>query len=55
MFSISDDRMAPGSVVVVPRDLKPLDLGTLTVMVSKVLSDFAISAASLAVVVHNNN
>ncbi len=55
MFSFTTDRLAPGSVVVVPRDLRPLDLGALTVTVGKVFADFAISAASLAVIAHNNN
>ena len=54
--SVSDDilnfspvGLAPGSVIVVPRDLKPLDLGALTVTIAKVFSDFALSAASIAV------
>jgi len=55
LFEFNSDRLAPGSVVVVPRDLKPLDLGALTVTVAKVLSDFAITAASLAVLAHSNN
>jgi hypothetical protein len=40
-------------VIVVPRDLKPLDLGALTVTIAKVFSDFAISAASIAVLAQN--
>ena len=59
--SVSDDILnfspvgvAPGTMIVVPRDLKPLDLGALTVTVAKVLSDFAISAASVAVLSHEN-
>ncbi|HEY3636647.1 MAG TPA: SLBB domain-containing protein [Rhizomicrobium sp.] len=47
--------LAPGSVIVVSRDLKPLDLGALTVTVAKVFSDFAISAASIAVLSHSTN
>ncbi len=60
--SVSDDilnfspvGLAPGSVIVVPRDLKPLDLGALTVTVAKVFSDFALSAASIAVLSRNTN
>jgi polysaccharide biosynthesis/export protein len=60
--SVSDDilnfsptGLAPGSMIVVPRDLKPLDLGALTVTVAKVFSDFALSAASIAVLSHNTN
>lgn len=60
--SVSDDilnfspvGLAPGSVIVVPRDLKPLDLGALTVTIAKVFSDFALSAASIAVLSHNQN
>ncbi|MGH7224528.1 MAG: SLBB domain-containing protein, partial [Gemmataceae bacterium] len=47
--------LAPGSIIVVPRDLKPLDLGALTVTVAKVFSDFALSAASIAVLAHSTN
>jgi protein involved in polysaccharide export with SLBB domain len=55
LFNFTSDALAPGSVVVVPRDLKPLDLGALTVTVAKVFSDFAISAASIAVLAHSTN
>jgi protein involved in polysaccharide export with SLBB domain len=54
LFDFAPSKLAPGSVIVVPRDLRPLDLGLLTVTVSKVLSDFAISAASLAILSKNN-
>lgn len=60
--SVSDDilnfspvGLAPGTMIVVPRDLKPLDLGALTVTVAKVFSDFALSAASIAVLSHSTN
>jgi len=55
LFSFDSNRLAPGSVVVIPRDLKPLDLGALTVTVAKVFSDFALSAASIAVLSHSTN
>ena len=55
LLDFTPEELAPGSVVVVPRDLKPLDLGALTVTVAKVFSDFAISAASVAVLSHNSN
>jgi len=54
LFDFQSDKLTPGSVIVVPRDLAPLDLGVLTVSISKVLSDMAISAASLAVLAKNN-
>lgn len=54
LFDFQSDKLAPGSVIVVPRDLAPLDLGVLTVSISKVLSDMAISAASLAVLAKSN-
>lgn len=54
LFNFAPASLAPGSVIVVPRDLRPLDLGILTVTVTKVLSDLAISAASLAVLSKNN-
>jgi protein involved in polysaccharide export with SLBB domain len=55
LFNFEPTQLAPGSVIVVPRDLRPLDLGVLTVTVAKVLSDFAVSAASLAVISRSNN
>jgi polysaccharide export outer membrane protein len=54
LFDFHSSKLAPGSVVVVPRDLRPLDLGVLTVTLSKILSDLAISAASVAVLSKNN-
>jgi protein involved in polysaccharide export with SLBB domain len=54
LFNYEPSKLAPGSVVVVPRDLRPLDLGLLTVTVTKVMSDLAISAASLAVLSKSN-
>jgi polysaccharide export outer membrane protein len=54
LFNFQPSKLAPGSVVVVPRDLRPLDLGLLTVTVTKVMSDLAISAASLAVLSKSN-
>jgi protein involved in polysaccharide export with SLBB domain len=54
LFDFDPPTLAPGTVIVVPRDLRPLDLGFLTVTVTKVMSDLAISAASLAVLSKNN-
>jgi protein involved in polysaccharide export with SLBB domain len=53
VFNFSPEGLSPGTMVVVPRDLKPLDLGALTVTVAKVFSDFALSAASVAVLAQN--
>ena len=39
----------PGSAIVVPRDLAPLDLRQLAVDVTSLLSSFAVTAASLAI------
>ncbi|HEX4078738.1 MAG TPA: SLBB domain-containing protein [Rhizomicrobium sp.] len=55
LFNFTTAELAPGSVVVVPRNLKPLDLGALTVTVAKVFSDFALSAASIAVLAHSTD
>lgn len=55
ILNFSPVGLAPGSVIVVPRDLKPLDLGALTVTIAKVFSDFALSAASIAVLSRNSN
>lgn len=55
LFDFTPTELAPGTAVVVPRDLKPLDLGALTVTVAKVFADFAISAASIAVLAHSSN
>ena len=54
LFNFEPPKLAPGTVIVVPRDLRPLDLGFLAVTVTKVMSDLAISAASLAVLSKNN-
>jgi protein involved in polysaccharide export with SLBB domain len=54
LFNFQSSKLAPGSVIIVPRDLAPLDLGVLTVTVTKVMSDLAISAASLAILSKNN-
>lgn len=54
LFDFRSTALSPGSVVVVPRDLRPLDLGVLSVTLAKILSDVAISGASLAVISRNN-
>jgi hypothetical protein len=54
LFNFQSGRLARGGVIVVSRDLAPLDLGALTVTVSTVLSDFALSAAPLAALSRDN-
>ena len=52
-FHFGADRLAPGSLIVVPRDLRPFDLEQFAVDIGKILSDLAISAASISVVSKN--
>jgi len=53
LFRFGSDRLAPGSLIVVPRDLRPFDLQQFAVAISKILSDLAVSAASISVVSRN--
>lgn len=53
LFHFGADRLAPGSLIVVPRDLRPFDLQEFTVVITKILSDLAVSAASISVVSRN--
>jgi protein involved in polysaccharide export with SLBB domain len=53
LFRFGSDRLAPGSLIVVPRDLRPLDWQQFAVSIGKILSDLAISAASISVVSRN--
>ncbi len=48
-LSFDSQSLPPGSAIVVPRDLTPLDLRQTIIDVSTVLSQFAVSVASLAV------
>jgi protein involved in polysaccharide export with SLBB domain len=48
-FRVDDGRLPPGSVIVVPRDVTPLDLRQTIIDVSQILSQFAVSIASIAV------
>jgi len=49
----SDEALPPGSAIVVPRDVTPLDTRQLILDVSGILSQLAVSVASLAVINHN--
>lgn len=49
-WDFRDDKIPPGSTIIVPRDLRPMDWLDLTTNVTQVLSQVAITAASLAVV-----
>jgi polysaccharide export outer membrane protein len=40
----------PGSTIVVPRDLRPFDLGTFLINASQITSQVAVTAASLVVI-----
>jgi len=53
LFRFGSERLAPGSLIVVPRDLRPFDLQQFAVSISKILSDLAVSAASISVVSKN--
>lgn len=53
LFHFGSDRMPPGSLIVVPRDLRPFDLQQFAVSISRILSDLAVSAASISVVSRN--
>ena len=48
-LSFSENNLPPGSAVVVPRDVTPLDLRQVIIDVSQVFSQFAVSIASVAV------
>jgi hypothetical protein len=50
LFHFNSDQLAPGSLIVVPRNLRPTEFQQLTLLVSKVFSDLAVAAASLSVV-----
>jgi polysaccharide biosynthesis/export protein len=45
--------LPPGSAIVVPRDVTPLDTRQLILDISGILSQLAVSVASLAVIDHN--
>lgn len=49
-LNFSSDRLTPGSTVVVPRDVTPLDLRQTIIDVSQILSQLAVSIASVAVI-----
>ncbi len=49
----SNEALPPGSAIVVPRDVTPLDTRQLILDVSGILSQLAVSVASLAVINHN--
>lgn len=48
-FSIAREDIPPGSTIVVPRDLRPYDTRQLILDFTQIMSQLAISAASLAV------
>jgi hypothetical protein len=48
-FNFSSENLPPGSTIVVPRDLTPIDLGQLVTNVTSILSQLAVTTASLAV------
>ena len=48
-LSFSSNDLPPGSTIVVPRDVTPLDTRQLILDVSSIFSQFAVSLASLAV------
>lgn len=50
LFHFGSDRLAPGSLIVIPRDLRPLNWEQFAVDIGKILSDLAVSAASISVI-----
>jgi hypothetical protein len=52
-LDLNDPDIPPGSTIVVPRDLSPIDTRQILLDVTSLLSSLAISAASLAVISHN--
>jgi protein involved in polysaccharide export with SLBB domain len=54
LFDFDSQKLPPGSVVVVPRDLTPLNYQILVSTMSDVFSNLAVSAASLSVISRNN-
>lgn len=54
LFDLGSPVLPPGSVIVVPRDLTPLNYNVLISDVTKVLSNLAVTAASLTVIGRNN-
>lgn len=53
-LSFSADNLPPGSTIVVPRDVTPLDTRQLILDVSSIFSQFAVSIASMAVLAKDN-
>jgi polysaccharide biosynthesis/export protein len=52
-FAYGSSLIAPGSIIVVPRDLKPFQLDEFLLTMTQVSSQIALTAASLAVVVRD--
>ncbi len=53
-LNFGNNRIPPGSAIVVPRDVSPLDLGLLITQITQIFSQLAVTAASLAVVSQHN-
>jgi protein involved in polysaccharide export with SLBB domain len=49
-FHFNDTRLVPGSTIVVPRDVTPLDLRQTIIDVTQIFSQLAVSIASVAVI-----
>jgi protein involved in polysaccharide export with SLBB domain len=54
-LSFNSGRIPPGSAIVVPRDVSPLDVRLLITQVTQILSQLAVTAASIAVISQNHN
>jgi protein involved in polysaccharide export with SLBB domain len=50
-----DAKIPPGSAIVVPRDVNPLDLRLLITQLTQIFSQLAVTAASIAVISQNHN
>ena len=51
-LSFDTTALPPGSAIVVPRDLEPFDLRQTIIDVSSIMSQIAVTVASLAVLAH---
>jgi hypothetical protein len=54
-LSYRSNSIPPGSAIVVPRDVEPLDVRALITQTTQILSQLAVTAASLAVISTNSN
>jgi hypothetical protein len=54
-FKFSNAHIPPGSVIFIPKDILPINWVVLSTTFADILKDFAVSAASLAVLQEKKN